>query len=131
MKCQLIQTTKVADNNIAEKEMLDFLKNLPESSYLYRELKLTPAFLEQTRGLKEQRPDFVVVSPALGLVSIEVKDWNITANQYEWVDQYTVRKTDKHGQDELLDNPVEQTSRYLHAFMDLLKQQGSPVFVTS
>lgn len=131
MRCQLIQTTKIADHNLAEREMLDFLKNLPDSSFLYRELKLTPAFLEQTKGLKEQRPDFVVVSPVLGLVSIEVKDWNIASNQYEWIDQYTVRKTDKNGLDEFLDNPVEQTSRYLHAFMDLLKHQGSVVFVTS
>ncbi len=131
MKCQLIQTTKLADTNLAEKEMLGFLKNLSESNFLYREFKLTPAYLEQTKGLEEQRPDFVVVSPWLGLVSIEVKDWNLSLNQYEWVDQYKVRKTDRNGKEDWVDNPVEQASRYLYGFMQLLKSQGSDVFVSS
>jgi len=131
MKCQLIQTSKIADTNLAEKEMLGFLKNLPETCFLYREFKLTPGYIEQTKGLEEQRPDFVVVSPRLGLVSIEVKDWNITANKYEWADQYQVKRTNKNGEEEWLTNPAEQASRYLHGFMDLLKGQGCNLYVSS
>ncbi len=131
MKCQLVQTDKIADHNLAEQEMLDFLKNLPETDFVYREFKLTPAYEEQTRGLEEQRPDFVVVGPRVGLVSIEVKDWNLTTNRYEWLDQYQIKKFGPDGREDYLTNPVDQISRYLHGFMDLLKEQGGGAYVTS
>ena len=44
MKCQLIQTTKIADDNQGEQEMLAFLRNLPAEYFVYRELQLTPEY---------------------------------------------------------------------------------------
>ena len=131
MKCQLIQTTKIADNNKAEKEMLGFLRNLPETAFLYREFKLTPAYYEQTKEIEEQRPDFVIVDRQLGLISVEVKDWNLTANTYEWVNQYKIKKVGPGGKEDLLDNPVEQTSRYFHGFKELITSQGGDIYVSS
>lgn len=78
MKCQLVQTSKLNDSNRAEREMLEFLTNLPAEFFVYRELKITPAYEEKLNGLTKQQPDFVVVGPDVGLVAIEVKDWNIT-----------------------------------------------------
>jgi len=131
MRCQLIQTNQLNDNNLAEKEMLNFLKNLPESYFVYRELKLTPAYYEQTRGMEEQRPDFVIVGPKTGLVSIEIKDWNLFNNKYEWLDQYHIKKTDSTGMCTTINNPVDQISRYQYGFIDLLKSQNRSMWVTS
>ena len=131
MQCQLIQTEQIDDQNFAEKEMLNFLKNLPESYFVYRELKLTPAYFEQTRGIKEQRPDFVIVGPKTGLVSIEIKDWNLHQNKYEWVDQYQIKKIDATGLSTFIHNPVDQIARYKFGFMELLKSQNSSMWVTS
>ena len=130
MKCQLIQTTKIADGNRAEKEMLAFLKNLPGEYFVYRELQLTPVYRERVRGIKKKQPDFVVVSPETGLVSIEVKDWNLASNVYEWRDQYKIKVTERAtGRVREIDNPTAQIDAYLYAFMELLK--GLNVFVTS
>jgi len=131
MQCQLIQTKQIDDQNIAEKEMLNFLKNLPESYFVYRELKLTPTYFEQTRGMKEQRPDFVIVGPKTGLVSIEIKDWNIHQNKYEWLDQYQIKKIDSTESSTFIHNPVDQISRYKYGFMELLKRHNSSMWVTS
>jgi hypothetical protein len=95
MRCQLIQTAKIADENRAEREMLAVLQNLPEAYFVYRELQLTPPYRERVRGIEKKQPDFVVVSPETGLLSIEVKDWNLTRNVYEWKDQYKIRVTDR------------------------------------
>jgi hypothetical protein len=129
MKCQLIQIAKIDDNNQAEREILQFLTNLPEDYFVYREFKITPAYHEKTKGVEEQRPDFVVIGPKLGLVSIEVKDWNLTRNQYTWVDQYTVQVERSDGEIDEIHNPFDQISRYRYAFLELLR--GFDVFVTS
>lgn len=130
MECQLIQTTKIADENFGEQEMLAFLRNLPAEFFVYRELQLTPAYREQVKGIKKKKPDFVVVSPATGLLSIEVKDWNLTRNTYEWQDQYTIRVTDRRtGGVREIDNPTAQMEAYLYALMKLVGGLG--VYVTS
>ncbi len=130
MKCQLIQSTKIADENLAEREMLSFLRNLPADYFVYRELQLTPAYRERVRGISKKRPDFVVVSPETGLFSIEVKDWNLIRNVYQWRDQYKIRVTDRttsHVRE--IDNPTSQAAAYLYALIELM--EGLDVFVTS
>ena len=130
MKCQLIQTTKIADENLGEQEMLAFLRNLSAEYFVYRELQLTPAYHERVRGIEKKQPDFVVVSPETGLLSIEVKDWNLTCNAYEWQDQYRIRVTDQTtGHVREIDNPTAQVDAYLYALMELVGGLG--VFVTS
>lgn len=130
MKCQLIQTTKIADENLGEQEILAFLRNLPAEYFVYRELQLTPAYRERVRGIEKKQPDFVVVSPETGALSIEVKDWNLTRNAYEWRDQYRIRVTDRNtGQVREIDNPTAQVEAYLYALMELVGGLG--IFVTS
>lgn len=130
MNPRLIQTSKLDDDNRAEKEMLSFLTGLPEYCTIYRELRVTSAYEERVRGMEKGRPDFVVVGKNVGLFSIEVKDWNLRRNQYIWRDQETVIKksTDTNEQAEI-GNPAAQAERYCHAFIGLLT--GTKVFVTS
>ena len=129
MRCQLIQTSKLDDSNRAEREMLEFLTNLPEEFFVYRELKITPAYEDKLHGMAKQQPDFVVVGPDVGLLAIEVKDWNITKNTYQWRDQYTICKTSPDGKTEELHNPADQADNYKYALMELVK--GFNIFVTS
>src|SRR5690606_2437310 len=130
MKARLIQKEKLKDHNKAEKAMLRLLEGLPEGYTIYRELKLTRAYEDRVRGLEKAQPDFVVVGPAIGVLSIEVKDWNLDSNRYTWRDQITVLKQ-AVGSDvvEELHNPADQADTYLHALRELIS--GTNVFVTS
>ncbi len=130
MKCQLIQTRKIADSNRAEQEMLNFLSNLPAGYWVYREFQLNAGYRDQIRGENKKQPDFVVVAPQVGVVAIEVKDWDLTRNTYEWIDQYTVRKTDRTTKEVAqFPNPMSQADKYLYALKSLLG--ATEVFVTS
>lgn len=129
MKCQLIQTTKIADENTGERQMLAWLKNLPEDYYVYRELQITETLERRMQGYEKKKPDFVVVSPAVGLVSIEVKHWNLEQNTYQWQDQYKIVKRDHDGSETKIDNPTALAEAYRNALMALLSDIG--VFVTS
>lgn len=130
MRCRLIQTAKPGGANPAERAMLGFLQNLPEGYFVYRELQITPEYEKQVRGFQKKTPDFVVVAPQVGVLAIEVKDWDLTRNTYEWLDQYKVRVTDRvTGGVREIGNPVAQADAYLHALMD--RVAGLGVFVTS
>jgi hypothetical protein len=127
---QLIQTERDYSENDGEKTMLRFLKGLPDDYTVYRELRVTKDYKDSVRGLLEGRPDFVVVAPAIGLLSIEVKDWNLDRNTYSWRDQQEVVKRPVGSEtEEKLDNPAFQAYTYLQAFRGLIKDTG--VWVTS
>jgi hypothetical protein len=117
MKCQLIQTDKIGQENQGERAMLAFLKNLPVGYFVYRELQLTDTYRNRMKGFEKKKTEFVVVSPETGLISIEVKDWNLARNVYAWRDQYTIEKRPIGGQPEEVDNPTVQVNAYLHALM--------------
>lgn len=130
MKPRLIQTSKITDANKAEKEMLTFLTELPEGYTIYRELQVNRAYEDRMKGNEKAQPDFVVISAEIGLLSIEVKDWNLTRNQYIWRDQYTVIKKITTNDEEIkIENPAAQADNYRYAFMDLL--ENNSVWVTS
>lgn len=130
MKPRLIQTSKVLDDNKAEKAFLEFLTQLPESYTVYRELKLNRAYADRVKGMEKAQPDFVVVGPAVGLLAIETKDWNLNTNLYTWRDQTKVLKQQVGSNViEELDNPAHQADVYLHAFIELVRDTG--VFVSS
>lgn len=129
MKARLIQTHKLSDNNKAEKELLSFLKELPVGYSIYRELQVNRAYEDRVRGMEKAQPDFVLVSPDIGLLSIEVKDWNLTRNEYIWQDQFKVIKKTVGKTDEQLDNPSAQANTYRYAFMELVGD--TKVWVTS
>ncbi|HAR95001.1 MAG TPA: hypothetical protein DCR97_03415 [Deltaproteobacteria bacterium] len=99
--------------------MFAFLKNLPTGYTLYSELKLNV----DVESLREKKPDFVIVSEDVGVVSVEVKDWNLNRFIYEWRDQYKIRKIDRQtGQvvDDDIDNPGAQVAAYRYGLMGLL-----------
>jgi len=130
MKPRLIQTSKLDDNNKAEKEMLALLRELPEGFTIYRELRVNRAYEDRVRGMEKAQPDFVVVGIDVGLLSIEVKDWNLTRNHYMWRDQHKiVKKNVTTGREEVVDSPAAQAEKYRYAFMELTRDIG--VFVTS
>ncbi|OVE73938.1 hypothetical protein BVX94_02365 [bacterium B17] len=129
MKCQVVQTELLGHAQKAEKTLFNCLKHLPANYYLYRELKLSPVYRERVKGLNEVKPDFVVVGPEVGAVSIEVKDWNISRNSYRWVNQYKVEVSEPSGRTYTITNPADQAERYLYALQALL--QPADVFVSS
>ena len=130
MKCKLIQTTRIPPNNRAEIKMQAFLTtNMPADHFVYREFKLTGAYKgaynRRTVGADYKRPDFLLVGPRVGLISIEVKHWRLDKHTYEWVDQETVRRTSLNGDVKDIVNPTVQRDAYRNALMDLVKQ--SPI----
>ncbi|PKN86628.1 MAG: hypothetical protein CVU46_07175 [Chloroflexi bacterium HGW-Chloroflexi-8] len=129
MKCQLIQSPAYAPHNQAEEDLLRFLCNLPENFYVYRELQITPEFADRVRGLEKKQPDFVVIAPEIGVLSVEVKDWNIDRNRYEWKNQYKVNVTRPDGDIDDIDNPAAQSDAYQHALEEQLKETS--IFVSS
>ena len=72
--------------NKGEEAVLDWLRGLPDSCYVYRELRIS---LSETN---ERKPDFIVVSKELGVICIEVKDWNLDSNTYIWKNQQVVER---------------------------------------
>jgi hypothetical protein len=129
MGCQLIQVNQVGHENIAEKKVLQFLKNCPAGYTVYRELQVTNTYLNRLEGYQKKQPDFVVVSPEIGVISIEVKDWNLDRNTYIWEEQYNIRVSNPNGQSWTIKNPVSQMDSYLYALQELL--QGIKVFTSS
>ena len=115
--------------------MFAFLKYLPADYTLYSELRLNDAFHSQVEGLREKKPDFVVVGPDVGVVSIEVKDWNLDRSIYEWQDQRTVHKLDRQTGRFVadLDNPGAQVGAYRFGLVRLLETArfDGRVWVTS
>ncbi len=134
MSCQIIQAQP--PNNEGERAMFAFLRRLPTSYTLYSELRVNDAFDRQVGGLREKTPDFVAVGEDIGVISIEVKDWNLDRFIYEWQDQRTVHKLDRKSRrvvTEDIDNPGAQVSAYLHGLTNLLKTDrlAGNVWVTS
>lgn len=130
MKPRLIQTARLGQENKAEREVLNFLEWLPETYTIFRELRVSRDYEERVRGMEKVQPDFVVLGEAIGLLAIEVKDWNLTRNEYMWCDQETVvKKTLATGEEEPIDNPAAQAEKYRYALMALVRDTG--IFVTS
>jgi superfamily I DNA/RNA helicase len=129
MKCQLIQSPVYGPHNQAEEDLLRFLCNLPENFYVYRELQIAPEYADRVCGLKKKQPDFVVIAPEIGVLSIETKDWNLDRNRYEWQNQYKVTVTRQDGSVDEIDNPATQADGYQHALEEQLK--GITIFVNS
>lgn len=125
--CQIIQTERLSEAQRAERALFDVLTRLPPGYFLYRELKVTTEYREQMKGMMELKPDMVVVGEDVGVLAIEVKDWNIKNNTYEWLDQYRVKVTRSNGNVDIIGNPVEQACRYKFALMALM--QGVEIYV--
>jgi hypothetical protein len=119
----------------AEKTVLDYLRSLPTGYFVIRECKLDSTPLKKARGSLEGRSDFVVVGPSIGVVILEVKDWNIWENSFDFGgDQYHVRKIHSSGKEEFLDNPLNQAKEYLESVKQILcgsKEYINPLWISS
>lgn len=129
MECQIIQTDKISEENKAERNILQFLSFCDANYTIYRELQITNTYKERLKGYDKKQPDFVVVSTKVGVVSIEVKDWNLEDNQYIWKDQYYLEVISRDGRKWSVNNPVSQANDYQYALIELLKDID--VFVSS
>lgn len=106
----------------AEEITVSFLKALPENYFVLRELRTFPTLEKRQKGATEARIDIVVVGPATGVMVLEVKDWNIWRNTYEWLDQGTIRRTDEYGQTTERESPHSQAYNYRNSIRDILKE---------
>lgn len=104
--------------NKAEEVMLDCLQRLPDSCYVYRELRISLG------GPKERKPDFIIVGEELGVICIEVKDWNLDTNKYLWKNQQKIEKESiASGKTEEITNPFSQASDYKYLVRETLRKE--------
>jgi len=107
--------------NDGERLTHNFLKRLPDSYEVLREFKVTIPD-------NYKKPDFVIIHPKIGLMIIEVKDWNLEKSSYTWLNQYQIEK--KNLLDNRIEiwegnkNPFEQAEKYKFTFKDRLEELG-------
>lgn len=125
---QTIHIYKKNDRNLGEKNLAKFLSQLPDTYWVYRELKIKEKFLNEP-DIRRQ-PDFVVVSPEYGVIIIEVKDWDFEGNIYQPIDQKSIRKINKKtGEEEIIqENPFEKAQKYFYAMKRVI---GDKAYISS
>ena len=123
-----IHMYKKNDQNEGEKILVKFLSQLPDTYWVYRELKIKGVFLNNPDIQKQ--PDFVVVSPEYGVIIIEVKDWNFESNIYQPIDQKTFRKINKKTGEKAIirENPFDKAQNYLYAMHRVI---GDKAYISS
>lgn len=126
---ELIDSSRPPSND-GEEKMQRFLLQLPAGYWVFREFSVSEENPRNGNRFGQKRPDFLVLAPDVGLVSIEVKDWDIQANTYRWRDQDTVIRKARDGREEEVANPAAQADAYYYALKDLI-EDVAPVFVTS
>ncbi|GCE49787.1 nuclease-related domain-containing DEAD/DEAH box helicase [Thermosporothrix hazakensis] len=114
----------------AEQEALRCLQTLSDEYFVLCEPRCVA--WDPRNGLSgyEHQPDFVVVGPELGVVVIEVKDWDIKRNNFQFLDQWNVRKVDKRNCETIIRNPWDQARRYYLDFMEIVKGLSPKVWVS-
>ncbi len=110
-----------------KRKTLEFLKELPDGYYVLRECKLVPSNAKQLLGSREDRSDFIIIGPLLGVIVLEVKDWNIRTNKFVFLNQYEVRKTEEaNGISKIIENPWHQADGYRNAILESLANFPGP-----
>jgi hypothetical protein len=116
--------------NRGEEEVAAFLNRLPADSYkAFREFSIDAQISERMQGFRKKRPDFIVVGPEVGIVVIEVKNWNVNRNQYRWIDQETVEIIAPGETPERADSPECQRAAYEQAVTEIVGKKFD-VYVT-
>jgi hypothetical protein len=108
----------VTTGNKGEREAWRELMRLPDDFYLLRELTLNHGAANGKTDDEERRPDFVLAGVRIGLVSLEVKDWNLEDNIYTLLDQYKFLKLPDN---EKVPNPWQKARTYYHDLVALTK----------
>lgn len=70
--------------------------------------------------IKGKRPDFIVVGPDLGIIILEVKDWEIGSIIEANTEYFTLRTTGRKPA-----NPLNQARNYIRALLDTLQEETS------
>ena len=114
--------------NEGEEKVMEFLNGLPAGYYGIREACLAGTYVQSLpldeRDQHHKRPDFLVIGPEVGLVSIEAKKWRITGQQYVFISQQRVVKRSPTGHEETLKNPVWQAYEYWQWLKDIAGKEG-------
>lgn len=97
---------------VGERKVFRFLREvaLPDKEFI--------GWYEPTIGDQGREPDFILFGESLGLIVLEVKDWDI--DQIGEVDPHTF-KIWIAGKEETRTNPDRQAKGYVNDLMDLLK----------
>jgi Nuclease-related domain/AAA domain len=106
----------------AERRTLEALKGLPEDYYVIRECSIVSSRETQKSGQQREQPDFIVVGPELGILVLEVKDWNIINNTYDLLGQYKIKVTRRDGTQYEPKHPWRQAESYKYALKGLLPE---------
>lgn len=102
--------SKHKDRNITngEKELFQTLKNLPDDCLVYYE----PI-------IEERVPDFIVISPRIGILVIEVKGWRASDIMGGDDNDIVTSNNDKRVSHK---NPMRQARDYMYALMDKCRE---------
>lgn len=92
-----------------EKDTFAILQNLPDDCIVYYEPIIS-----------ERYPDFVVISPTLGVLVIEVKGWRPNHLQSANTQQLVILE---NGQPVSRQHPLRQARRYMYELMDFCRQR--------
>ncbi len=96
------------NGNVSEEKIFNLLKSLPDDCIVCHELEI-----------QERRPDFIVFSPRLGILIIEVKAWHISTILSG--DQNTINLKNKYehlGESKPTTHPIKQVNGYLYRLRD-------------
>ena len=86
------------------------LRNLPEDGYCWVDVPVGP---------KQQRPDFIVLHPGHGILTLEVKDWKLSTICD--INRFSVEIMTDQGL-KTVANPLEQARVYAIAIKELLER---------
>ena len=96
-----------SDASKGEKRIFSILQNLPDNCIVYHENNCTGSYV-----------DFIVISPNLGLLIIEVKGWY--AKNIIGGDSHDIKISYK-GQESIEKHPLRQAREYMYKLMDYCK----------
>jgi hypothetical protein len=99
----------------AEEKTYNELKKLPEDYYVLYE-----CMFRIPETAKIAKPDFIVIGPEIGILVLEVKDWEIINNEYKVIDQRTITITPRNKEKYAATHPWRQAEDYKYALKELL-----------
>ncbi len=108
------------NGNVSEEKIFRLLNKLPNDCIVCHELEI-----------QGRRPDFIVFSPRLGMLVLEVKAWNITTIIDGDQNDIHIKSRHEHlGEFKSVTHPIRQANNYLYLLRDtLLKHKLSKEIV--
>lgn len=101
---------------MGEKKVFNLLQKLPDDNIVYYDISVPTRQKELSKY-----PDFIIVSPELGLIILEVKDWSITSILKADSEKFELNFGIKNV---VLKNPLKQARDYCMTVSNLLQQRN-------